>query len=906
MDGKGRKQLSSKERAGLDELDKQIDLLRDKYLPHTPHLLFVRTNNPFLPEFPHENKGTPFAPHEVRSLQYMTLIADGHRGIAQARGDWGDEFAGPRPSSANARSNTPTPNPVNKDPKKPAVKYSIKDYQNMKQTGLKPSPRPQVADSEHKAGYARNPSGSRADTPMSRVPSLEGSLTGNKVNGTGTTSISAPPEKGARENRLMHQPSPVISNLTKASRPNGTRAARPEVKESPRANMNGHAEPVREAIQKKDHNTQPYKADQQRVSQSVRHGLPPRSQSPRRDRRVSESKRPLDSAAAPPQKRTKIEPPKPSTSWLQGSAKRPEARSETKPSPVKSSKPPSRSPQAKKPIQSSKPSTNSRPDKPRNLPPLLSPLPADLDNGSAAHSSSSSFANGRRVESRKDSSSNTPSKVKHPGSDVVAAKKPNAVGSSPRSTPPKSSSSPFNLPPILSPSLPDVVEQELLRLQQKSAALNTVEARHEKARQPDAPGVARKTVKSKVGHPPKKAHAETSKPLDHDRPMTSVNPTSIVKLPYKRSSGKIIEQLLRLKAKPSPEFRRLEAQRLGIQLPIAAPRNHLSDSDQESSGPSISKHKPTSSTTTPSKKRPLDASGSRSIEPPAKRREKEKERVETPNASTIQLKPAFKSPAPSGASEKTLLSTPKRPDAMKTVAMRKVDSSDGNARTPQGAAISTPASAERPRINGEVRMSNPEVDRLAAEEKRLTILANKVKHKMDAIIKTKSANRNEPLTEHQKKLGMCVGLEAITVYMTAFQASSRHQFIVKRVSTTQWESIIGLWGFVDSQSKDFPALHSLSARLGAICREELRRVGVKSRDYQAREPKFLESLKNHDEERDKLWTRAHQTRSTLADLGAREILGPWATVQDATNHAMDVLGAYSRKEKLGWKRDPET
>ena len=41
MDGKGRKGLSSEVRAGLDELDKQIDLLRDKHLPPVSLSVFV-------------------------------------------------------------------------------------------------------------------------------------------------------------------------------------------------------------------------------------------------------------------------------------------------------------------------------------------------------------------------------------------------------------------------------------------------------------------------------------------------------------------------------------------------------------------------------------------------------------------------------------------------------------------------------------------------------------------------------------------------------------------------------------------------------------------------------------------------------------------------------------------------
>jgi hypothetical protein len=123
----------------------------------------------------------------------MTMISDGDRGVAAARGDWHDEIYNQpaSPGSADARSSTTTPNPA-KDMKKTAVKMSFSDYKNLKEKGIKPSPRPTPVDAERKPGHSRNTSAATAGTPMSRMSSLEGPA---KQNGLGASASSITVEK---------------------------------------------------------------------------------------------------------------------------------------------------------------------------------------------------------------------------------------------------------------------------------------------------------------------------------------------------------------------------------------------------------------------------------------------------------------------------------------------------------------------------------------------------------------------------------------------------------------------------------------------------------------------------------------------------------------------------------------
>jgi hypothetical protein len=928
--------VKAKDKLARYSLNKEIDELRETILPYVslslfgpstftnifqiPHLLLPELDFHYLPKFPYEKLNSPFQSWEVRPLQYMTLIADAERGgTVIVKGDWEDEYRGPTSTSADNRSNMSTPIPFNKDGKKASVKYSIKDYKNMKQTGVKPSPKPPAADTERVVEHSRKTSAISTDTPMSRVPSLEGGLAGVKTNGVNSASNLGPVGRTVREEKSVSLNLAVHGILTQLSRSNEPRAVTPEIKGVSRSITNGNIDSAPRAIQSKDTNILVSKNNQQRASHMIKHVLPPRPQSPRRDRQVSETKkRPLDSATNPAEKRTKTEQ---AGTTISSSNHSTGPRSDSKPSPVKHQKPPTTASQvsnlSKKPDQNTKLVDKPHPkvhtetsysEKPHDLPPLLSPLPADLEDDPTPNVSSGAAKAGKN-NSSKNSSSNTPTKSKRLGQDIVVVRK-TMRETTPISNPSKSASSPFVLPRLLSPDLPDIVEDELRRLQQKSmeqktVALNTVEARHEKARQPDAPGVARKTVKSKVGHPPKKTNVDSSKLQEEGKDATMRKGSLIVTLSFKKkSSRKRVEQYVRLKGTPDTEFKRLEAIRLGTYQTTPVISAQGSDSEEDTPLAVAPKTKPTPP---PSKKRPAEPTDARTSEPPAKRKEKERERVETPKPNTTQLKPAFKSPAPTVSNDKGLLATPKRGDAMKSVAMRRVDSSDGHARTPQATAISTPASAEKPRVNGELRGQSAEIERLKAEEMRLTQRAVKIKHKMDDILKIKDPNPKlrENITESQKKLGVTIGLEALTVYMNAFTAQTRHNQLQKRpLSSSSWESLIKLWEFFDVRGRTYPTLHTLIVAIGALIREELRRVGVDSPSYRNGEANTLELLRVNDKERDKLWARYYSLRSVVIELGITDVIGPWTLIPEATNIAIDILTAYSKKEKLGWKREP--
>lgn len=694
-------------------------------------------------------------------------------------------------------------------------------------------------------------------------------------------------------------------------RPNTAQNSTPQ-QEKPRPTTNGHI-PSNNLLQIKDAPKARPKAQPAHTNNVQNHGLPPRPQSPPRKNpninqqpEAKQQKRPLESGDAsqpPAEKRTKIEHARTPSNSIHPLPRKPETPTGKLPPTLQKSQQPSPQPKKEtpnKPTHARKISS----EKPLDLPPLLSPLPADLDNSPGMKSQPvSGFT--KKFESGKNSSQSTPSRFKDRSDTIVVKKAPN-IESSPLSPPPKSPLAP--LPTLLSPNLPQIVEDELVRLQQKSAekaekhaALSTAEARYEKSRQPDTPGVARKTITPKVGHPPKKNQGESSKPKPE---------RFIVRLKYKKRKAEDIRRILRCRPRPSKVFLELEKER--IRSTSKAP-----DTEDEDDVPlSRVTSKPTSASV--SKKRSSDSFESRTTEP-APKRVKGPEPIDVSKSQTKSLEPAFKSPALTAPSQKTLLSTPKKSGAIQSAAMRRVDSNDGLSRTPQ-ASTSTPASAEKPRINGERSVPpDPGHERLRADEKRFAEGALRLKRKMDECLKTKGSEKERAaITPQQRQLGVCYGVESLVTYMNQWSTQEK---IRKTPGGTNWVDGVRLWEFVDGQARAFPVLSALSAQLGALFREEVSKHYVfeklpqipprkeKEGDKRDREKEVsvkevvVEEMVVNERKREMCWSAVSKGRPVLLELGVREVLGPWSTASEAAGYVGDVLGRWERRERVGWKRD---
>lgn len=696
--------------------------------------------------------------------------------------------------------------------------------------------------------------------------------------------------------------------------------------ERPRPIINGH--PAREPIMAKDSNkdlralAKPQHTHP--IKEPMKHPLPPRPQSPPRSN-PEPKKRPLEFGETHPEKRVKIGhvEAKPPLNSQKDALRKPEtAVSETKSHPSKPQKASvaAASPLPKKPVVTTRPtdtkaqtskSSNSSSDKPLEIPPLLSPLPPDLGPSPEPQFP---FVAAKKSDSDKITPPKTPSQKKGLGSDTIVVKPPHlksnvAASSSPLSDPPKSTPPPFVLPRLLSPGLPDVVEEELLRLQQKSATLNTVEARHEKARLPDTPGVARKTPKAKggarVGHPPKREKAESSKLPTV--PESEAKKSLIIKIPYKKRNAIHIQRILALTQKPRGQMEKLEVgERLARERSTSAAPLPKDDSESDEDVPlskSRSTKTPAAAPATTNKKRPSDSSDRNE---PAPKRSKLPE-IDVAKVST-PITPAFKSPALSApASAQKSLATPKKGDAMKSVVMRRVDSNDGLARTPQTTSISTPASAEKPRPNGIEQRPNPELDKQRADEAKFYPMGTMLKRKMDSIISPKNRDPSTSVSDSERKAGLCIGVESLMAYMLAFHARDRIAHLRSNPPDPgSWDGFLKLQAFLEHATRPYVELHALIEQMGAVAREMLNRVFMEHLAVAKKETleKCARETRENSRLRDTAWMGVKRNEKALRELGVKkEGLGPWSSVQDAVGLAGNVLGAYCAKEKLEWSPD---
>ena len=448
---------------------------------------------------------------------------------------------------------------------------------------------------------------------------------------------------------------------------------------------------------------------------------------------------------------------------------------------------------------------------------------------------------------------------------------------------------PFRLPKLLSPGLPDVVEAELLRLKEKASnnSLNTAEARHEKVRQPGALGVAQKTQRPKVGHPPKKIRTESPRVEVEEEELNSL----IVKIRYKKRIAKDIKRILALPSK-STKKRETEDRRRQRSRSAVPTMGDASDSDDM---PMAAKRAAKTPAGTAGQKRP---SGLPDATEPAVKRPRVLEVPRVPNGpkASTPVTPAFNSPGPSASKEKGVLVTPKKGDALKSITMRKVDSSEGQAHTPQAGNTSTPASAEKSRISGLApQVVSQELARASQEHGKFFPLGTTLKRRMDAILK------NANPTENDRKTGLMNGIEALLCYMLAFHASDKtSKFRNQAPQQENWAQFFPLWIFMEKKTGQYPELHALVDQLGAVSREQLNKASIEQPVDKRDWDKMVSNLR----ERDRLWMQCKRNEQLILSLGVTGMLGPWSSVSEAIGFGMATLTCYAEKQGgLEWKLD---
>jgi hypothetical protein len=291
----------------------------------------------------------------------------------------------------------------------------------------------------------------------------------------------------------------------------------------------------------------------------------------------------------------------------------------------------------------------------------------------------------------------------------------------------------------------------------------------------------------------------------------------IVRLKYGRKNRTAIDRILRMTKKvshaparkPREEEPRSQKEKLSkvdegsTKSPLPRPEKRTRPADEEESA------------TQPQKRQKVPSSLSLHDKP------------KTP------VPPSFKSPAFS----KSQFSTPKKD--LKSVAMRRVDSGDGDARTPSGPRSGTPtapSSVERgtiaksspPNTSGNLDSKQEQKRLWRVEAGKYDQLARSLKHQADNHLKAKEGPTAH-ITEEDAKLGAVTALETTLCYMLSFFATDQATLLStgKHVTdASSWQSIISYWYFVRERVEAFSDLHGLCLQIGALCREIIHTIDM--------------------------------------------------------------------------------
>jgi len=391
------------------------------------------------------------------------------------------------------------------------------------------------------------------------------------------------------------------------------------------------------------------------------------------------------------------------------------------------------------------------------LPPLLSPtLPAIIEEELAKFAKSGEKDHRRTISSASANSDTI--KLHTPSHSASPNLKSNLKDGLLHSSPHYSSKSPRKFPAVPSGKSSD--EQ---RVNISDAAGKSFKDKPPPGT-PDASGkTARPTATSTNFFTTLKSGNNTTGPLKNDAIKSEKLPRRLVKLKYGKKNAKSVERVLKLKSMPNQKSESgQETSRPRDRAKERDPGDRRNLSEKESGRPSSSNRQP--------EKRSL--SEDRQREYPEKRQKPSPASLDDVPKSRAAVTPAFKSPNVTTPSRGQIsqTSTPRKTDSIKSVPMKRVDSTEASARTPQGyssVTTSVPPSAEKERpLNGHPADRDSRGGSVTrkdkTEEERLMKLAISLKHRRDELLQTKeSFKKSTPVTDADKKLADVVGLESI-------------------------------------------------------------------------------------------------------------------------------------------------
>ena len=205
----------------------------------------------------------------------------------------------------------------------------------------------------------------------------------------------------------------------------------------------------------------------------------------------------------------------------------------------------------------------------------------------------------------------------------------------------------------------------------------------------------------------------------------------------------------------------------------------------------------------------------------------------TPKPST-PVRAAIKSPILShnSSAQKPQPSDPRRD--LKSSAMRRVESTEGDVKTPLGATRSStpnaPASTERvsrhdrsasnaSASTNSVAGKAEEIAFWKAEQRKYLDLGRTLKHDADPYL---NSNSEYSIVDDDLKQGAAIVTETVLCYMLGFSLGDEASRLARKFpDAAMWGSLLPYMKFVKNVTRLIPALHGLVYQLEAVCRETI-------------------------------------------------------------------------------------
>lgn len=475
-----------------------------------------------------------------------------------------------------------------------------------------------------------------------------------------------------------------------------------------------------------------------------------------------------------------------------------------------------------------------------SVPPLLSPLHLTFED---RNSEDKSQAKQEKRRARDESRERNKSPIRHKKSDSTSDF--------------KRQKSPVRIPPLLSPTLPPIVEAALqLRKKTSMESLDSKPLKIKDEKEKELP--------SKKKKPAADYHSDDDEPLSQKPQKSQKSLIVMIKVPKK--------------------LRRDVKRILALSSSTAARKELQAQNQERSAAPEEFIQPP------PARKRPVPpAEAAASSETNAQKKPKA---ADIPNSSRL--------PAPTTPSKKGATS------------MSRVSSSNSLAQTPGDAVNATPSastSSDR-RVNGHDvhRSESSEARAMREKEAKFSALGRRLKHEADTAMRggRRSPGVNGHTREPDLNKGYVISVESLLAFMAGFQAQNIYRGLCnKRSDPTGWSSLFPLLEFIQGQMKRqethtrrFLPLYVIVLYLHSVAITELIRCHVVENstlpqpDWFALEKKRL-----------KLLSQINEAASNIDTPTLRLSVPAHVSLDDMTSASIRILRAWCHNEQVDWAPD---